>query len=386
MALLLLMHKLMSQCSGSLHAVTVDHALRAGSADEAQVVAQLCADLGVPHDILRWGDWDGRGNLQDAARRARYGLMADWAVAGDIRVIALAHTRDDQAETVLMRLGRAAGVDGLSAMSARYDRYGVTWVRPLLAIDRNALRDFLNVEGARWVEDPSNTDARFDRVKARAALEHLAPLGITVDALAQTAQHMAQARAALEHATAQVLRRIARSAAGAIVLDRVALASEPEEIQRRAYLAALRWITNAEHAPRARALEAVLTRLIQDGSATLDGCHLRIDAEKVWIFREFQAVRSARGKVGELWDGRWCVAGPDTHVHVAALGPDGLAACPEWRDTGIPRAALLSTPAVWSGNELIAAPVVAALLGRPCSWRAKLQPRQNDPFDAGHPH
>ncbi|WP_236628283.1 tRNA lysidine(34) synthetase TilS, partial [Sulfitobacter sp. HI0129] len=120
----------------SLRAVTVDHGLRAGSAEEATGVAACCAALGVPHDTLQWADWDGSGNLQAAARDARYRLMADWAARHDIGAIALGHTADDQAETFVMRLARRSGVDGLSAMAPHSVRAGIEWLRPLLGIHR----------------------------------------------------------------------------------------------------------------------------------------------------------------------------------------------------------------------------------------------------------
>ena len=92
-----------------VRAVTVDHGLRPEAAAEAAWVGRLCAGLGVPHDTLQWQGWDGAGNLQDQARRARLSLIADWAKVAGLGAVALGHTQDDQAETVLMRLARRAG-------------------------------------------------------------------------------------------------------------------------------------------------------------------------------------------------------------------------------------------------------------------------------------
>ena len=103
---------------------TVDHGLRPEAAAEAAEVAAICAGLGVPHEILHW-HWDGAGNLQDAARRGRMALLADWARRRGLRTVALGHTEDDIAETFLMRLARDAGVDGLAAMAARREVAGV---------------------------------------------------------------------------------------------------------------------------------------------------------------------------------------------------------------------------------------------------------------------
>ncbi|MCB2123065.1 MAG: tRNA lysidine(34) synthetase TilS, partial [Rhodobacteraceae bacterium] len=111
-ALLCLLADLRGTGGPDLAAVTVDHGLRPEAAGEARSVAALCARLGVSHTICRWDGWDGTGNLPDQARRARQNLIAGWASGLGIGAVALAHTRDDQAETVLLRLARGSGVDG----------------------------------------------------------------------------------------------------------------------------------------------------------------------------------------------------------------------------------------------------------------------------------
>ncbi|HEX9857861.1 MAG TPA: tRNA lysidine(34) synthetase TilS, partial [Paracoccaceae bacterium] len=200
-------------------AATVDHGLRPESADEAAGVARVCAGLGVPHEVLRWQGWDGSGNLQDQARRARYRLMADWALRQGIGAVALGHNRDDLAETFLMRLAREAGVDGLAAMSPRRRFLGVEWRRPLLGIGRDELRGWLAGQGLTWVDDPSNANDRYDRVKMRKALGGLAPLGITAPGLAAVALHLAEVRQALEVQTLAAAREMARVEAGDVLLD-----------------------------------------------------------------------------------------------------------------------------------------------------------------------
>ena len=138
------------------------------------------------------------GNLQDAARKARRRLIAEWALEQGISSVALAHTQDDVAETFLMRLARGAGVDGLAAMSPVWAEGGVFWQRPLLGTSRAKLRRWLTDRGLAWAEDPSNDNLRFDRVKARKALMVLRPLGLTGATLAEVASHLAEAREALD--------------------------------------------------------------------------------------------------------------------------------------------------------------------------------------------
>ena len=116
-----------------VEAVTVDHGLRPEAAEEAAYVAEVCRGLGVPHSVLRWEGWDGRGNLQDQARQNRYALIAGWAEARRLRSVALGHTMDDQAETLLMRLAREAGVEGLVVHAARL-REGRGALRPAVPV------------------------------------------------------------------------------------------------------------------------------------------------------------------------------------------------------------------------------------------------------------
>ncbi|MBK1636952.1 tRNA lysidine(34) synthetase TilS [Rhodovulum adriaticum] len=350
-----------------LHAVTVDHGLRPEAAAEARFVAQVCARLGVSHDTLTWGGWQGRGNLQDAARQARYRLIADWARARGIGHVALGHTRDDQAETLLLRLARGSGVDGLSGMAPRRRMDGIAWLRPLLEIPRADLRVWLRDRGQDWIEDPSNDDPRFDRVRARAALAALAPLGVDPAGLAATAARLAEARAALEHYTVQAAGRIVRQDRGDLLLARAGLRDLPAEIARRLSLAALRWVASAPYGPRAEALTKALETLENAPRVTLHGCLITCEGDSLRITREPAAVAETVAPPGTPWDGRWQVSGPGQGGEtVRALGESGLAACPDWRAAGSPRQSLLASPAVWAGDRLVAAP----LAGWPQGWRA----------------
>ncbi|MGB3147286.1 MAG: tRNA lysidine(34) synthetase TilS, partial [Paracoccaceae bacterium] len=160
-----------------LLAVTVDHGLRPEAAAEAGFVADHCLGLGIAHETLCWTGWDGRGNLPDQARRARYRLIVGWARRHGLARVALGHTLDDQAETVLMRLLRGSGVDGLSAMADCRVEAGIAFCRPLLSVQRQDLRHYLTARSVPWLEDPTNDDPDYDRVKARQALATLAGLG-----------------------------------------------------------------------------------------------------------------------------------------------------------------------------------------------------------------
>ncbi|WP_212524556.1 tRNA lysidine(34) synthetase TilS [Actibacterium sp. MT2.3-13A] len=361
---------------GPLRAVTVDHGLRPEAAREAALVGEICAGLGMPHDVLRW-HWDGQGNLQDSARRARRRLIADWAAPLGITHVALAHTADDQAETFLMRLAREAGVDGLSGMAAETRSQGLTWLRPVLAHRRQELRDYLRARGLSWVEDPSNENPRFERVRARQALAALAPLGIGAGTLARVAAQMAEARAALEAQVSALVEGHARVEAGDVVIDAAALAAEPAEIRRRFLAQALRWVASADYGPRRAALARLMADIAAARPATVHGCLVRPARGRLRIAREYNAVAGTRAPAPGRWDGRWRLDGPETPgLEIRALGPEGLAQCPDPRASGLPRGTLLATPAVWDGDRLVAAP----LAGMGENWRAVLSVPHDSPL------
>lgn len=380
MALLTVLHELCIQRGKTLCAVTVDHRLRPESAVEAASVASYCATLGVLHQILPWKDWDGAGNVQKAARDARYALITGWAQQTNIQAIALGHTMDDQAETVLMRLARGSGVDGLSAMAPVRNHWEILWFRPMLSLHRAELRVFLRQNNIAWHDDPSNDDLRFERIKARQTLAHLEPLGLNAQVLSQVAGHMQSVQEALVHETRRVAKSIVKPRAGGLEISFAAFTELPDEIARRLIQDALAWITGAEYGPRGKSLSTVLERLPVERSATLEGCRLILQDAQLWLFRELNAVQSKKALVGELWDGRWRVTGPHptARFHVAPLGSKGLTHCPDWRDTGLPRDLLMASPAVWEGAVLRAAP----LAGLPEGWSVVLETDGAHVFDA----
>ncbi|RUM09152.1 tRNA lysidine(34) synthetase TilS [Rhizobium chutanense] len=153
----------------SLCAATVDHALRAGSADEAREVAALCASRGISHTILVWPGDKPKTGIMAAAREARYGLLAEAAKTFDADLIVTGHTFDDQRETLAMRGMRTEQISTGIADAVLFDRR--FWVlRPLLFCTRADIRAFLRKRGVGWIDDPSNEDINYERVRTRRQL------------------------------------------------------------------------------------------------------------------------------------------------------------------------------------------------------------------------
>ena len=262
---------------GRTLAVTVDHGLRAGSGAEVAVVAALCAGIGVPHATLVWKGVKPVGNLQAAARTARYALMGDWCAANGVGVLMTAHHIDDQAETLLLRLARGSGSGGLSGVQpVRILQTGVTLVRPLLGVRRAALAAIVAAADWHAVDDPANHDPRHGRTAARALLA--ATPWLDAARLAAAAAHLAQAEATLDWAAERAWTGGATVTEAGIALH---VAGLPDALVFRMVVRAL-----APLAPEARPdggrVAALAARLGAGETATLAGVKARGGA--IWRF------------------------------------------------------------------------------------------------------
>jgi tRNA(Ile)-lysidine synthase len=215
-----------------LIAATVDHGLRPGSRAEAKAVGMLARRLGLRHEILPWRGAKPKTGVEAAARSARYRLLADLAQRLGAQAIATAHTLDDQAETVLMRLAAGSGPAGLAAMRPRDVRHGIVLLRPFLGTRKARLVATLARERIGWTDDPMNADAGFARPRLRAAGAVLAREGLTPERMARLAERMARYEQAVAAAT--------QAARASIVdpqrpgrLDGRALLAVPEEVALR---------------------------------------------------------------------------------------------------------------------------------------------------------
>ena len=372
MALLAMMSEQFRESATELFAVSVDHGLRAESESECKLAHDFAHSLRHDHSTLRWEHGpESAGNVQSGARNARYRLIANWAKVRRIGVVALAHTLDDQAETLLLNLARGSGVDGLSAMPKQLRRNNVLWIRPLLSTRRAELRKYLSERGIRWAEDPSNDDCAFDRVKARQLLDLIEPLGASAERLAATADRMGMARRALESAAYDAACRIAKVNAAGDVEFEPELWDLPEELKNRLAVYALRFRSGAVYKPRFTTLRKCLDAVSGGGSATLSGCAMaQTSSGGLLIARELAACPPPV-ELDDEWDGRWTFEGYESPhgAVISALGERGLRQCVAWREVGLPRISMLCSPALWSGEgKLLSAPIAREWRG----WKAKL--------------
>ena len=215
---------------------TVDHGFRVEAAREARDVKRLARELDLTHRTLRWSGAKPKTGLPAAARAARYRLLAQAARAGGATHILTAHTRDDQAETLLMRMLRGSGIAGLAAMARESEREGVRLVRPFLDIPKSQLVATLNRARIAFADDPTNRDANYTRPRLRALMPVLAEEGGDSRNLARLASRLARANAALEVLVDGAERYLAlrdRHDASRFGMDAAAFAGLPEEVRLR---------------------------------------------------------------------------------------------------------------------------------------------------------
>lgn len=380
--------------------LTVDHGLRAASSDEAAFVACEAEALGLSCQILRWEGEKPVTGLQDAARNARRNLMLDTLRAEHAslpararqRSLVMAHHQEDQAETLMMRLARGSGLDGLRGMRARDlvtreasserpQSYSITLLRPLLGVPKARLIATLRANGAGWIDDPSNEDERFERVRIRKALRQLEPLGFTAEKVALSARRLADAESAfarlLDGAEAVQPPSPARCIFEDLDLTRSDFLSHytASRLLRRV-LAVYGGAARPADLAQIEQLAGRTTRSdsrLRIGAQTLGGCNLQPHGDGVRylrIFREGNGEGLARVPVAPgqpvEWDGRRFTVDASrasaSGAVVRALGMQGWAdlkrAVKGLADLGWPAAAVATVPVIECGGEIIAYPVI----------------------------
>jgi tRNA(Ile)-lysidine synthase len=333
--------------------------LRAESAAEARLTQRRLKVRAIEAVILAWTGKKPATGRQEAAREARYRLMAEWCARRGVRDLLLAHHQEDQAETFLLRAARGSGITGLGAMKpARMLSAHLRLIRPLLDLPKARLRATLQALGQEWIEDPSNGDLAYARVRARRMLAEMAPDAASL--IARAAAHAAEAAEALDWAARAVIEaRAATDPAGGHWLDPGAFDALPDEIARRALLLLLARTGGQALPPRSENLETLLSALRAPAfkAATLARCGLIALGAKILLYREPRFLPPARRlKPGAplLWDGRFAIHAPDSAgFSVKAFGATPW---PAWAGTAIPAALRPGLPALCRGAKLVALP------------------------------
>jgi len=355
-------------------AFIVDHGLRPEAAAEAASVQKQLQHMGITAEILSWEHAGVSGRLHEKARAARYRLLTQACHAHHIRDLFIAHHRDDQAETVLMRIAKGSGIEGLAGIAPQTARDDIRLLRPLLNIGKDRLIATCVVHHIDSVRDPSNQSEKYARGRLRKILPLLANEGLTVENLTLLASRAADVKETLDIYTEIFLKSAAHCEQGGhIRLNRQNLRETPRAIGLRGLTACLRYIHDDDYPPEYSALLSLwqaLTDTQTDITRTLYGNVIYTSETEIHFIRETSAANEILPVTLNqpiLWDNRWmvtlqasapfstlpnltlCALGNPTHAEIDALAPDLRHAIPQGRI----RACL---PALWSNNKLCAIP------------------------------
>ena len=338
--------------------LTVDHNLRDGSSDEASYVGKLCKNLGLKHKTLLWAREDLKGNLSANAREARYFLMQKALPSSALLITG--HTLDDQAETFLMRLRRGSGVDGLSSMAERsYLSFGgddLMIFRPLLKFERQTLRDVLNFHEVKWLEDPTNSDEGFERVRVRKLLTSFAELGLDKTKISKTASLMQSAKTALNHFAFDFYEKFGSCMYGDIIFDFEEFSNLPLDIKRRLLAAAQQWVSSQKYRPRLSQIDALLDSINEKTAFSGSGTICYFHDKSIQITRELNScVNEIEAANGLIFDNRWelSTSANCAEFTVKCLGENGFKSLDANVRKEIPYKTIIVLPALFKDSALI---------------------------------
>lgn len=316
LALLLLACRWSRERSGpELIVYTVDHGLRPEAAAEARMVLDLAHSLELEARLLEWRGDKPETGLQESARQARYALIGAAMKADGAEALVTAHHREDQAETVLMRLAHGSGLEGLKGMELSSLLDDVRVLRPLLNVSRDSLREILNAAGVTPSEDPSNSDVHYERVRWRALMPELADMGLDAVTIGQFAARMAEANTALavmaDAAFDSIVMLDGFGAARFLSRDFEALSPA---IATRVLHRVLNVVGGRQKTRALGQVERLRDNLLVDptvGSTTAHGCIIRFDGETVIVAREPGRLSIPRFSLQPqsevVWDGRFII-------------------------------------------------------------------------------
>jgi tRNA(Ile)-lysidine synthase len=379
MALMHLVARWLAQRAGpkpDVLVVTVDHGLRALSAQEARWVAGQAKKAGLHHETLVWAGEKPHSGIQEAAREARYRLLCERSLAfsgGQGGAVVTAHHLDDQAETFLMRLARGSGLDGLCGMAAArpFDPGAMSpsILRPLLGVPKARLLATLEARGLGWIEDPSNERTEFERVRVRKVLPELEKVGITAARVSESMARLQRAREALDRAAMGLGQSAGLDVNGGAYasFELQPFLDGPSELRVRMLARLLGAFGGQSEPPRLAKIETLVERIAGTGwkSSTLGGCVVARHGQEIRVMREpgrvgLPQITLAPGE-SAVWDRRFAVRlspRQEKPVGVRALGLTGYAGLASviGRSVRLPARAAATLPAFIRAETVIAVP------------------------------
>ena len=315
----------------NLFVASIDHGLRPESKSEVEFVKKICEEKKVEHVSLvpATNLSKTKGNLQDNARLARYQLLKNWAISKNLQCIFIGHTLDDQEENLLIRFFRGSGVDGLVSMEELVLRNEILWIRPLLKSRKEDLRNYLRNNNYSWINDPSNYDDKYQRVKVRKLLQQLKSSNLIASNFVKTADHMLRAsKLSKEIAISSSKRLLSFNEVGQITFECKKFAELFEDTQYRILAGIISWFSGSFYKPRFSQLENMQRKIIKNKNlkgATLGGTVFKKKNGIVTIRRELASVEENHLIKNEkfIWDNRWLItfkSGVQSNLYIKPYG------------------------------------------------------------------
>lgn len=342
----------------------VDHGLRKGSRQEVELAQSRAAEAGFKAEILTWTPGRVRTGLQEKARKARYALMGQACRENDIPFLVTGHTRDDQAETLMMRYERGTDWRGAAGMAQRTyaplwpELAGVTVLRPALDVKRDHLRTYNRANKLDWIEDPSNENTDFKRIEIR---RYLNSREDTANDLIAAAHDLRQGREAeLRYMASIADEKVMVLGGGDIQL------TGPVPAQLLAYC--IQAVAGSGEPLNPRSVERLCAaiRAADFKGATLGGTHIKPNADGFHLLRDVGAVlgRSGHAPISEmdiadapfLWDGRFWIESGLKDGRVVPFWPHRTALTRRQNSqiSSLNQAVLKTVPAMIQGEDVTA--------------------------------
>lgn len=316
--------------SVKLYALIVDHKLRPESSKEAILVSKLLKDQGIENAILIWEGRKPKTNVHHHARQKRYELLTKYCKSHDIEHLLVAHTLTDQAETVLLRILRGSGVDGIAGIPVHNEINHVRILRPLLEVRREEIESTLLKVGWQWVNDPSNVNMRYERSKVRKLINSFEDKDTLVKRLTLLAYNARRTRNFLEKYTVDVISRYVKfPPLACAAINKGEFVILEEEIALRVLNILLKKIGGKIYPARLESLLTLFKNLQKENfkAHTLQGVQIRNHHDQILLYREPLLITSSKSikKNKEIcWDNRFLIVA-NIDGKIGPLGKEGYA-------------------------------------------------------------
>lgn len=259
LALAILLNKILQESGGELFCITIDHGLRENSAIEAIKVKKLLKRHNIKQEIISWIGEKPKANLQEEARVIRYKLLTDYCHQHGIVYLATGHQQNDQAENFLIRADHGSGVYGLAGIPRLTEFNNIKIIRPLLEFNKDELQEFLRNENIEWIEDPSNQNERFTRVKFRKLLNQYPEW---ISKLSNISRNLSKAKDCIEYMLTKAMKELVEfNQDGKVSIDLAAFNQLPQEIRFRILAKTLQDIGLDKKMARGERIERLIAKI-----------------------------------------------------------------------------------------------------------------------------